>query len=54
MFKYLGFSLEQIRTMLQSENQDRVKMKEHLCRQEKLLQQKRRQLDALIETVNFA
>lgn len=54
MFKYLGFSLEQIRNMMQKEGGDQQKMKEHLCRQEELLLQKRGQLDELIEAVNFA
>lgn len=44
MFKYLGFSLEQIGSMLQNDNGDPVKMKEHLSRQQELLLQKRRQL----------
>lgn len=54
MFKYLGFSLEQIQNMLQKDNGDPVKMKEHLSGQQKLLMQKRRQLDALIDAVAFA
>lgn len=54
MFKYLGFSLEQIQNMRQKDNGDPVKMKEHLSGQQKLLMQKRRQLDALIDAVAFA
>lgn len=54
MFKYLGFSLEQIGSMLQNDNGDPVKMKEHLSRQQELLLQKRRQLDDLIDAVAFA
>lgn len=54
MFKYLGFSLEEIQNMVQSEGADPVRMKEHLNRQKELLLEKRRQLDRLIDAVGFA
>lgn len=54
MLKYLGFSLNQIQNMVRNEMGDSVKMKERLSRQQELLLQRRRQMDALIDAVAFA
>lgn len=54
MFKYLGFSLEQIRSMLKNDSSDPAKMREYLSRQQELLIQKKRQLENIIDAVSFA
>lgn len=55
MFKYLGFSLEQISKMRgEEENRKQEGMKKHLWEQKELLMLKRKKLEHLIEAVDFA
>lgn len=54
MFKFLGFSLEQIKDLIQNDQRDRFVMKQSLENQKELLQKKRTEIDRLLEAVEVA
>jgi DNA-binding transcriptional MerR regulator/ubiquinone/menaquinone biosynthesis C-methylase UbiE len=54
MFKFLGFSLGQIKEFIQSELKDRSAMKKSLENQKELLKKKRMEIDRLLDAVEVA
>lgn len=54
MFKFLGFSLEQIKDLIQNDLKDRSVMKQSLENQKELLMQKRMEIDRLLDAVEVA
>nr|WP_294489530.1 MerR family transcriptional regulator [uncultured Anaerosporobacter sp.] len=54
MFKFLGFSLEQIKEFIQSDQRDYSIMKQSLENQKELLKKKRIEIDRLLEAVEVA
>ncbi len=54
MFKFLGFSLEQIKELIENDLQDYSVMKQSLENQKELLKKKRVEIDRLIDAVEVA
>lgn len=54
MFKFLGFSLDQIKELIQSDQRDYSIMKQSLENQKELLKKKRIEIDRLLEAVEVA
>lgn len=54
MFKFLGFSLEQIKELIQSHQREYSIMKQSLENQKELLKKKRIEIDRLLEAVEVA